>query len=159
MNRNSTTLFLQSPGATTPVPWIDNAPDLSGFTEPTLSVLQTSWQAFLDSGTELEIVSDPEPIVEVPAPDWDGFNAAMLANPEFNQFTGIVLQLAPVVALGIPAALAQVSSNGVNAFGLVYSAFCQIGGVQQSQKDYWADLAESFNLPTDFVAIVRGSTP
>ena len=61
MQRNSTTLFLTSPGATTPIPWDNNAPDFTGFTEPTLSVLQQSWQNFLESGEPLEVVPDPEP--------------------------------------------------------------------------------------------------
>lgn len=76
MKLNSTTLFLESPGATTPVPWVDDAPDFSGFTEPTLSVLQQAWQAFLDSGEQLEVIPDPEPLP--PIPDWAGFNLAMV---------------------------------------------------------------------------------
>lgn len=155
MKRNSTTLFLQSPGAITPLPLIDNAPGFSGFTEPTLSVLQKAWQDFLDSVEELEIIPDPMPEVAPPAPDWDGFNAAMLANTEFNQITGVVLNLAPTVALGIPAALAQVSTNGVTAFALVFNAFCQIGNVSSEQKETWATIAESFNLPIEFISVVR----
>ena len=64
MKRNSTTLFLTSPGATTAITWDNNAPDFTGFTEPTLSVLQQSWQNFLDLGEPLEVVPDPGP----PAP-------------------------------------------------------------------------------------------
>ena len=76
MKRNSTTLFLESPGATTAVPWVNNAPDFSGFTEPSLGVLQSSWQAFLDSGEELEVIPDPPPAP--PEPDWTAFNLAMI---------------------------------------------------------------------------------
>ena len=71
MKRNSTTLFLESPGATTPLHWVNNAPDFSAFTEPTLSVLQQAWQDFLNSGQELEVI--PDPTTSAPAPDWDGF--------------------------------------------------------------------------------------
>lgn len=73
MKRNSNTLFITSPSATTPLPWIDDAPDFSGFNQPTLSVLQKAWQDFLDSGKELEIIPDPEPVPEIPEPDFDGF--------------------------------------------------------------------------------------
>lgn len=156
MQRNLTTLFLQSTGAVTPLHWVNNAPDFTGFTEPTLSVLQQAWQDFLDSGEELEIIPDPIPEITTPAPDWDGFNAAMLSNTEFNQITGVVLSLAPTVALGIPAALAQVSTNGVTAFGLVFNAFCQIGDVSSEQRGIWANIAESFNLPIEFIGVVRG---
>jgi hypothetical protein len=44
MKKNSTTLFLESPNAITPVAWINNQPDFSAFTEPTLSVLKKAWQ-------------------------------------------------------------------------------------------------------------------
>lgn len=91
-----------------------------------------------------------------PVPNWDGFNAAMLANVEFNQITGVVLGIVPTVALGMPAALAQVSTNGVTAFALVFSAFCQIGNVSISQRETWATIAEEFNLPTGFINVVRG---
>lgn len=76
MKRNSTILFLESPGATTAVPWVDDAPDFSGFTEPSLGVLQSFWRAFLDSGEELEVVPDPPPAP--PDPDWTSFNLAMI---------------------------------------------------------------------------------
>jgi hypothetical protein len=76
MKRNSITLFLESPGAITPVPWVDDAPDFSGFSEPTLGVLQSSWQAFLDSGEALEVIPDPLP--PPPEPDWTAFNLVMI---------------------------------------------------------------------------------
>lgn len=84
MKRNSTTLFLESPNAVTPVPWVGGAPDFSGFTDPTLSVLQQSWGDFLESGGELEVIADPVP--SPPQPDWDGFLAEFLSpgNPVYN---------------------------------------------------------------------------
>lgn len=156
MKRNSTTLFLESPNAITPLPWVDNSPDFSGFTEPTLSVLQNAWQEFLDSEEELEIVPDPEPIPEPVTPNWDGFNATMLADTAFNQTMGTVMQNAPAVAVAIPAALSQVAANGVTAFALTFNAFCQVGQVTTQQRDTWAGIADLFNLPADFVAVVRG---
>ena len=84
MKRNLTTLFLESPSATTPIPWVNNAPDFTGFTEPTLSVLQKTWTDFLASGEELEVIADPVP--PPPQPDWDGFLAEFLSpgNPVYN---------------------------------------------------------------------------
>jgi hypothetical protein len=156
MKRNSTTLFLSSPGATTPIPWVNNAPDFSAFTEPTLSVLTKAWNDFIDSGEELEIVPDPVPVVEEPVPNWDAFNATMLADVAYNQTVGAVLQIAPAVATGLPTTLAQVAVNGVNSFAILYGAFCQIGQVSAEQRGEWADLAESFNLPQEFVGVLRG---
>ena len=157
MNRNSTTLFLVSPGATTPVPWVNNAPDFSSFTEPTLSVLVTAWNDFIDNGGDLQIAPDPEPHVQPLVPNWDDFNAVFLADGAFNQYCGACLSVAPVVAMAIPTALAQVSSNGVNAFRQVFLAFCQLASVTPEHRGEWATLGESYNLPTDFINIVRGA--
>ena len=82
MKRNSTILYLTSPGATTPLPWVNNAPDFSGFTDPTLSVLQQSWADFLASGQELEVIPDPPP--PPPEPDWTAFNTAMLSDSNWQ---------------------------------------------------------------------------
>lgn len=92
-----------------------------------------------------------------PAPNWDGFNEAILSNVEFNMTTGAVLQLAPSLALALPAALSQVATNGVTAFGLVFNPFCTVGQVSSEQRGIWADLAVTYNLPGDFVGVVRGS--
>jgi hypothetical protein len=88
--------------------------------------------------------------------DWDGFNAAILSDTAFNQKTGAVMGVAPAVAIALPAALAQVSTNGVAAFGLVFNAFCTAGQVSSGQRATWATLAEGFNLPIEFVDVVRG---
>ena len=92
MKRNSTTLYLESPGATTPLPWVNNAPDFTGFTEPALSVLQQAWQDFLDSGQELEIIPDPEPAPEQIEPDWPGFNMAISLDTNMIQYEIIANQ-------------------------------------------------------------------
>ena len=88
--------------------------------------------------------------------DWDSFNAYILSDAAFNQATGAVFALSPSVAIALPSALAQVTTNGVTAFNLVFTNFCLIGQVSPEQRDTWADIAESFNLPSDFVAVVRG---
>jgi hypothetical protein len=70
MKRNSTTIWIPSPNAITPLPWVNNAPDFTSFSEPTLSVLQASYEANKDN-----IVVIPEPLpqpVLPPEPDWEG---------------------------------------------------------------------------------------
>lgn len=156
MKRNSTTLFLQSPGATTPTPWVNNAPDFSAFTNPTLPVLQQSWQGFLDSGEVLEVIPDPVPVVEPPTPNWDGFNAYMLTDTDFNTYYGTGLTVAPAVTTSIPTALAQVSTNGINSFNLTFNGFCNAVSVTATHRNGWADVAESYHLPADFVSVIRG---
>ncbi len=70
MKRNSTTLFLESPNAVTPVPWVNGGPNFSGFTDPTLSVLQQAWA---EREGEPEVIPDPEVIEPEIRPDWQGF--------------------------------------------------------------------------------------
>lgn len=84
MQRNSFFVFIQSPGAVTPVPWVNNAPGFSGFPEPTLSVLRQAWQQFVDSGEELKIIADPEPIPAIVAPGWNGFYDALMVSQTYN---------------------------------------------------------------------------
>ena len=75
MNRTSTTIWIESPNAITPVPWVDGAPDFSGFTDPTLSVLQAAYEANKDN---IVVIPDPIPDPPVITPDWDAFNASLL---------------------------------------------------------------------------------
>ena len=155
MERNSTTLFLPSPGATTPIPWVNNAPDLSAFTEPTLSVLQKAWQAFLDSSEELEIIPDPEPVVESPVPDWDSFNAYMLSDSMFKGYRDTVRTADGELNSALFHAYGLVGTNGVAAFSLVWGIWVSVSGITDSDREAIAVVAEGFNLPADFVAAIR----
>lgn len=75
MKRSSTTLFLECPNTVLPVPWtgIENvvANIESTYQSPTREVAITSWQDFVASGQELEVIPDPVPTP--PQPDWDRF--------------------------------------------------------------------------------------
>jgi hypothetical protein len=72
MKRSSTTLFLECPNTVLPVPWtgIENviANIQSAYQSPTREVAVASWQAFVASGDELEVIADPAPAP--PQPDW-----------------------------------------------------------------------------------------
>jgi hypothetical protein len=158
MIRNSTTLFLVSPGATTPIPWVNGEPDFSGFTEPTLSVLQNSWQQFLDSGTELEIVPDPEPVEEIPPPQWENFNFYLLTHPSFVAYGLGVSSANPFLVPGIVERYGKVADVGVSGsgFGAYWNYFCQALEVTTEHRNEWANQAQEFNLPVDFVSVIRG---
>lgn len=158
MIRNSTTLFLTSPGATTPIPWVEQAqaPDFSAFTNPTLSVLQQSWQDFVDSGEELEVIPDPVPVVEPPTPDWDSFNAYMLSDAMFKGYRDTVRSVDGDLNGALFDAYGLVTTNGVSAFSLVWGLWVSISGITVADKEIIATTAEGFNLPADFVAVIRG---
>ena len=156
MKRNSKILFLESPNAVTPVAWVNNAPDFSSFTEPTLSVLQQAWQEFLDSGKELELIPDPEPIPEPLPANWDNFNLQMMSNPRFNEVYAQCLSVAPIVANALPTALDQVTSKGTSLFTLIWNQLCAIGGATNEDRLFWAQLAQNNNLPSEFISILKG---
>lgn len=155
MKRNSTTLYLTSPGATTPISWVNNAPDFSSFTNPTLSVLQQSWQEFLDSGEELEVIPDPVSVVEPPTSDWDGFNAYMLSDPMFKTYRDTVRTADGELNSALFDAHGLVATNGVAAFSLVWGIWVSISGITVADKETIATKAEGFNLPAEFVAVIR----
>lgn len=99
-----------------------------------------------------------EPPALPPQPDWDAFNATLLADTRLNQVCGAALQSGAIVAVsGLPAALSQVATNGVAAFGLVFNAICAIGGAAVQDREGWAAIAELCDLPAEFIAAVRGT--
>ena len=102
MKRTSTIIYLESPNATTPLPWVNNAPDFTGIKEPTLSVLQTAWADFVESGEELEIIPDPPP--PPPDPDWLGFRLAMIPPSGASTFEAWLDQAKPAYQMAITTA-------------------------------------------------------
>ena len=140
MKRNSATLFLESPGATTPIPWVNNAPDFTGFSDPTLSVLQKSWTDFVASGEELEVIPDPAP--SEPDPDWTSFNTAMLSDANWQAWQLPADLRNAMIAASINANLP--SLNSAYAIAKV--------SVPPSQEaiDGWQALADLYNIPMTF---------
>ena len=140
MKRNETTLFLESPAATTPVAWVDNAPDFSGFTEPTLSVLQQSWVAFLESGGELEVIADPVP--PPPQPDWINFNTAMLSDSNWQAWALPADLRNAMIAASINSNLTSLENAYAIAKAAVPPSAEAITG--------WQGLADTYNIPIVF---------
>jgi hypothetical protein len=140
MQRNSTTLYLESPGATTPLPWVDGAPDLSGFTEPTLSVLQQSWADFLASGQELEVIPDPPP--PPPEHDWTAFNTAMLSDSNWQAWALPADLRNAMIAASINSNLTSLENAYAIAKAAVPPSAEAITG--------WQRLADTYNIPIVF---------
>ena len=82
MERNSTTLFLECPNTVLPVPWtgIENviANIESTYQSPTREVAITSWDAFVASGQELEVIDDPVPTTIIRSIDMRRLRLALL---------------------------------------------------------------------------------
>jgi hypothetical protein len=87
-------------------------------------------------------------------PNWGAFNAAMLADEDFNTVYATVNATHPLLASSLPTALSQVASNGVEAFALVFNAFIGVSSATSEQREAWAGLATAANLPQEFVDIL-----
>jgi len=123
-------------------------------------VITSNWEIDLDAlEYRQEWTVTPKPTPE-PIPNWDGFNATMLGDASFNLATGTVMGIAPAVALALPAALTQVSTNGIAAFALTYGAFVSIASVPLETRQSWSAIAEANHLPADFTAVIlQGNDP
>jgi hypothetical protein len=145
VKRNNTTLFLESPGATTPISWVDDAPDFSGFSEPTLGVLQSSWQAFLGSGEEIEIIPDPPP--PIPEPDWTAFNLAMIPPQGESDFEFWLDQFKILYQSSLATAAA--SGNAVET-QRIYDLLKLQYPPTTEQVSAWQALADLHHVPLTF---------
>lgn len=83
MRRNSTTIFISTMNATTPLPWNGVEPLFTRINEPTLSVLTEAWN---NGKNNIEIIPDPEPIADLlPEPNWQGFGFTLMALPSYSR--------------------------------------------------------------------------
>lgn len=157
MKSNSFGVFIETLNAVTFVPFdINGGLDFSGLTDPGKSIIEKRWDEFIESGGELEIIADPEPVIEQPPPNYPGFNAYMLTNPMFKYYRDIVRGIDGDLNSALFDGYGLVETNGVEAFLLVWSAWIQISGIVSADKEAIAMTAKYFNLPTEFVAIIRG---
>lgn len=156
MRRNSTTLYLESLNAVTPVPWVNNAPDFSVFADPTLSVLLQSWADFLASGQELEVIPDPVQIVLPPEPLWDQFlaNFFLPGNPLYNATATKVQASSPFVIehwTNMKLGLQNSTIRSEPWLQLTYGYLKQIlanegNAITPEIEQAWVDMASLYNI-------------
>lgn len=91
-----------------------------------------------------------------PQPQWDTFNVYMLSDATFKAYRDTVRSVDGDLNAALFNAYGVVATNGVNAFANVWAVWTQISGITAQDKHAIADVAESYNLPTDFVAIIAG---
>lgn len=96
MKRNSTTLFLECPNTILPVPWtgLDNviANIESTYQSPTREVAVASWQAFMASGDELEIIPEPVPTPVIRTINMRRLRLALLQMELLDDIDAAILQ-------------------------------------------------------------------
>jgi hypothetical protein len=95
-----------------------------------------------------------KPIVITPS--WDGFNEYMLTNSMFKNYRDVVRAIDGDLNAALFNAYALIERNGVSAFSLVWGVWTQLSGITTENRETIATVAESFNLPVEFVEVVRG---
>jgi hypothetical protein len=97
-------------------------------------------------------------VIDLPAvSDWDGFNLTFSTLPSLLQAEIRANQNHPSIVSKKDLAYSMISSHGVGVFSLVFPLFCQAGAVDDTTRIEWATLAATFNMPKDFIDIIRGN--
>ncbi len=168
MQRNSTTIFIPSPSGNpdapciTPVPWVNNVPNFSAFTEPTLSILQSAYEA---NQNDIEVILDP---VSISFPDWQALTDHILGGalyPIYERLTaaqfvaynplltpeenGTILANANNIA--VAAGKLDQSVQVTRIEGAVFASFQLLVTTSnytftQEEKDLWNPLVTSLNF-------------
>jgi len=153
MRRNSTQLELITPGATTWLPWVsdpgsnrvDGYPNFDGFTGQSRTIRESAWQAFLDSGEELEIIPDPEP--PLPNPDWLSFNLTMIPPTTESTFEVWLGQFKEPYRVALVAASSQGDTERVQA---QYELLKNQIPPTAEQIAEWQGIADASHVPVSF---------
>jgi hypothetical protein len=96
----------------------------------------------------------PEPQPQPPgAPDWTTFKTTALSSPGLNTLLGEVLTVAPVVGTAFPATFLELENGKYDDFTVVWNAINDVVEVPSELIAEFTTLAESCNLPQEFIAI------
>ncbi len=146
-------IIIKMQSTSTVLPFVDGNPywNADVIPESTLSLLRAAYEA-----GHYEIILDPEPIQELPVPNWDGFNLAFSTLPSLLQAEITANQNHPSIVGKKDLAYSMINDHGTDAFALIFPLFCQAGAVDSETRLEWAELAESFNMPSDFISVIRG---
>ncbi len=117
--------------------------------DPGMQILTKSeWDAIVAT------IPAPEPQPQ-PAggPDWNTFKTTAVASPALNAFVGDLITVAPVAATALPATLLLIESGIYKDFENTWTAIENATTVPAALIAEMTALAESCNLPQEFVNI------
>jgi hypothetical protein len=80
----------------------------------------------------------------------------MLTDSMFKSYRDAVRAIDGDLNAALFNAYALIERNGVGAFTLVWGQWTQLSGITTENRETIATVAESFNLPIEFVEVVRG---
>ena len=130
---------------------LSTVPDNTLITEvtPGLEILsQDEWDAIVAT------IPEPEPQPEMPgAPDWNTFKTTAVASTNLNTFVGGLITTLPVAATALPATLLLIESGNYKDFENTWTAIENATTVPADLITEMTTLAQSCNLPEEFVSI------
>lgn len=126
-------------------------PDNTVITEVTPGIRVITEEEFQEI---LAAQPQPEPMPEMPgAPDWNTFKQTAVASTNLNTFVGNLMSVAPVAATALPATLLLLESGTYTDFENTWTAIENATTVPADLITEMVALAESCNLPQEFVSI------
>lgn len=90
-------------------------------------------------------------------PNWEGLVSAVMGNAEFKAAWLAAAAIDPTIAWSLPTAFGQVGLGYPGNFINLFNAICALAEVSLEQRGIWADIGTTFNAPTEFLDIVRGT--
>jgi len=143
MKRDSTTIWIESENALTALPWVNNAPDFAGITEPTLSVLKAAYER---DKNDVVIIPDDTPMSPATTPDWEGFKAHLDSTGIYEQMLAVDFSVATDAFQAISFIMGGIEVvDNIRQINIFYQVF-----VQKSPAELVKTLNESiarFNIP------------
>lgn len=107
-----------------------------------------------ESGFNPPVQPDPEP--QPNPPNWPGFNLAISLDTNMVIYEAVANQVHPSIVGKKDLAYSIIADKGLDNFAAIFPLFCQMAQVTVEHREAWAQMAEGFDLPSDFVAVVRG---
>lgn len=130
---------------------LSTVPDDTLITEvtPGLEILtKADWDAIVAT------IPAPEPMPEMPGqPDWNTFKTTAVSSTTLNTFVGELMSVAPVAATALPATLLLIETGNYKDFENTWTAIETATTVPADLITEMTTLAESCNLPEEFVNI------
>ncbi|MDX1976453.1 MAG: hypothetical protein SFT94_02160 [Pseudanabaenaceae cyanobacterium bins.68] len=87
ITQNSTQFIFFRPDLTLAIPKLNGEPNWSGISEPTLSILQSDYEA----ADQIPLSPDPIPVTMPRLPDWEGLKLHLLAGELYPIFQRLTL--------------------------------------------------------------------
>jgi hypothetical protein len=102
----------------------------------------------------ISTIPEPEPQPEPEGqPDWNTFKQTAVASPSLNTFVGELMSIAPVAATALPVTLMSLELGNFQDFMTVWGTIENATTVPAELIEEMTALAESCNLPEEFVSI------